>query len=97
MSPWTLSSSLVVRSPITPPLIFSSIAVADKVTAVGSSLVLITVKVKVSLAVKAPSEPVILTCKAPTSAFNGVPVKVRVAASKLNQAGRAVLSLKLAE
>ena len=70
------STSVVDRSPTTTPSPFSSMAVADRLTAVGSSLVLTTVSVKVSEAVRLPSLAVTVTLIVPTSSFNGVPEKV---------------------
>ena len=58
---------------------------------IGASLVLVTVMVKVSVAVALlPSVAVTFTSMAPTSPLAGVPLKVRVLASKLIQLGRAL-------
>ena len=86
----------MVRVPTTAPSAFSSMAVADRLTAVGSSLVLTTVRVKVSEALRLPSEAVTVTLITPTSSLSGVPLKVWVAASKLSHEGRAESLLKLA-
>ena len=80
-----------------PPSIFSSMTLAERTRAVGASLVLATLMAKVSL-MSIPATSVAITCTLmePTSAFNGVPLKVWVAASKLSQVGRAEPSLKVA-
>ena len=64
---------------------------------VGSSLVLATVILKVSLTVaEEPSVAVTLTVIAPTLAFSGVPEKTRVEVLKLSHDGKAEPSLKVA-
>ena len=92
------SSSLELSVPMMPPSIFSSMTLAERTTPVGASLVLATLMVKVSL-IALPAASVAVTCMLiePTSAFNGVPVKAWVVASKLSQEGRAEPSLKIAE
>jgi len=58
---------------------------------VGASLMFSTVSANVLLMLApAASVAVTLTEIVPTSPFAGVPVKVRVVASKLSQAGRAL-------
>jgi hypothetical protein len=58
------------------------------VATVGASLVLFTVRTKLSLALAPlPSVAVTVIVALPTSALAGVPVKVRVAASKASQLG----------
>ena len=58
---------------------------------VGASLVLVTVILNVSVTVALPgSVAVTLTAMTPTSPLTGVPLNVRVAASKLSQAGNAL-------
>ena len=64
---------------------------------VGASLVVVTVMVKVSVAVALlPSVAVTFTSMAPTSPLAGVPLKVRVLVSKLSQLGKALPSDKVA-
>ena len=64
--------------------VWSAMALAT----VGASLVLVTVMVKVSDTVPPlPSLAVTVTLTGPTSPLAGVPLKVRVLASKLSQAG----------
>ena len=64
---------------------------------VGVSFTLATVTSKLSLTLKpAASVAVTLRLTGPTSAFSGVPLKVRVAASKLSHCGNAEPSLWLA-
>jgi len=59
--------------------------------------VFVTVSVNVSVAVALlPSVAVTLTLRAPTSPFEGVPLKVREEASKLNQLGRVLPSSSVA-
>ena len=66
------------------------------VASVGLSLVLATVRVKLSLTEAEPSEAVTLTVITPTLAFTGVPVKVWVAVLKLSHEGKALPSLRVA-
>ena len=70
---------------------------ASAAATVGASLLLITVMRKSSLTV-APEPSVAVTRKsiAPTSAFSGVPLKVRVGALKLSQPGRTAPLLSVA-
>ena len=64
---------------------------------VGKSLVLATTMSKVSLTVPPwPSLAVTFTCRVPTSAFSGVPLNLRVVASKLSQLGNAEPSSNVA-
>jgi hypothetical protein len=67
----------------------SSVALGrDRGGEVGASLVLFTVRTKLSLALAPlPSVAVTVIVALPTSALAGVPVKVRVAASKASQLG----------
>ena len=59
----------------------------------GASFVLFTVTVNTSLAIApARSVAVTRTSRLPTLAFNGVPLKVSVLASKASQEGRALPS-----
>ena len=70
---------------------------AVRVILLGASLVLATAMEKVSLmATPAASVAVICTLMEPTSAFNGVPLKVWVEVLKLSQVGREEPSLKVA-
>ena len=55
---------------------------------VGASLVLVTVRLKVSETVADPSLAVTFTAMVPTSEFVGVPEKVRVEALKESHEGR---------
>ena len=65
---------------------------------VGASLVLATVKVKVLVATRPDlSLAMTLMLIAPTSLLVGVPLKVRVAASKVNQVGKGLPFSKVAE
>ena len=64
---------------------------------VGASLVLVTVILKVSATVALlPSVAVTLTARTPTFALSGVPLKVRVSASKESQDGSALPSESVA-
>ncbi len=69
-----------------------------EVTTVGASLVLATVKLKVSLT-EAPALSVAVTCTeiVPTSLLVGVPVKVRVAALNVSHEGKGVPPANVAE
>ena len=64
---------------------------------VGASLTLVTVTANTSDAL-APAASVMVTSTLtmPTSAFDGVPLKVCVAASKLNHVGKALPSASVA-
>ena len=57
---------------------------------VGASLVFATVMVKVSVTSTVPSLIVITTLLAPTFALSGVPVRIPVVASNVNQLGTVV-------
>ena len=60
-------------------------------------MVLVTVRLKVSVIAKLPlSVAVTLTAITPTLAFNGVPLKVRVAALNASHDGRALPSERVA-
>ena len=77
------------KVPTVIPAKFSAMELVDSANPVGASLVFTIVKVKVSLiAVEEPSVAVTLTLISPTLSFNGVPVKLRVEALKLNQEGK---------
>ena len=61
-------------------------------TPLGTSLTLPTTRSKLSLAVAPlPSVAVTVMVTVPTSALAGVPLKVRVAASKFSQPGNALV------
>jgi hypothetical protein len=77
---------------------FSSTLALDRVRSSGASLVLAVASEKVSSTLPpCGSVAVTLTSRLPTSSLPGVPAKVRVAASKLSQAGSAEPSASVAE
>ena len=94
----TSTSAKVVAGTVKLKPVSSVAACATNATAtVGASLTLVTVTANTSEAlVPAASVMVTSTFTMPTSAFNGVPLKVCVPALKLNHAGSALPSAKVA-
>ena len=83
------SGSLTVTLPTMAAGAFSATLELLRLMAVGASLVLATVRMKLSVTLALePSLAVTVMLRAPTSALSGVPEKVRVKALKLSQAGR---------
>ena len=86
-----VSTSLNPKSLVLRTLVLSSLVVRVRLLAVGASLVLTTVRSKISLTTPPLlSVPVTLRLSRPTLAFCGVPLNVWVAGLKLSQVGSAL-------